>query len=153
MNINEDGGWPHGWHGLDGDRCIKCDTPTITWRQLSWYLYECWTRISCRNLIYKFFFYWFKPWLHQASVSALTLILTSMLTSTHEMGSDTDSQKSTLAWTLDVNRLSLIFMYEALWEVAGHNFLLICILPTLFLMHQNCLEYFNTLPSAILTYH
>ena len=24
MNINEDGRWPHGWHNLDGDRCIKC---------------------------------------------------------------------------------------------------------------------------------
>ena len=29
MNINEDGHWPHGWHGLDGDRCIKRDTPTV----------------------------------------------------------------------------------------------------------------------------
>ena len=28
MNINEDGCRPHGWHGLDGDRCIKHDTPT-----------------------------------------------------------------------------------------------------------------------------
>ena len=28
MNINEDGRWPHGWHSLDGDRCIKRDTPT-----------------------------------------------------------------------------------------------------------------------------
>ena len=28
MNINEDGRQPHGWHGLDGDRCIKRDTPT-----------------------------------------------------------------------------------------------------------------------------
>ena len=28
MNINEDGRRPHGWHGLDGDRCIKRDTPT-----------------------------------------------------------------------------------------------------------------------------
>ena len=28
MNINEDGHWPHGWHGLDGDQCIKRDTPT-----------------------------------------------------------------------------------------------------------------------------
>ena len=31
MNINEDGHWPHGWHGLDGDRCMKRDTP-IEWR-------------------------------------------------------------------------------------------------------------------------
>ena len=29
MNINEDGHWPHGWYGLDGDRCIKRDTPTL----------------------------------------------------------------------------------------------------------------------------
>ena len=28
MNINEDSHRPHGWHGLDGDRCIKRDTPT-----------------------------------------------------------------------------------------------------------------------------
>ena len=28
MNINEDGCPPYGWHGLDGDRCIKRDTPT-----------------------------------------------------------------------------------------------------------------------------
>ena len=28
MNVNEDGHWPHGWHSLDGDRCIKCDTLT-----------------------------------------------------------------------------------------------------------------------------
>ena len=28
MNINEDGHQPHGWHGLDGDQCIKRDTPT-----------------------------------------------------------------------------------------------------------------------------
>ena len=30
MNINEDSCRPHGWHGLDGDRCIKRDTPTKT---------------------------------------------------------------------------------------------------------------------------
>ena len=30
MNINEDGRRPHGWHGLDGDRCIERDTPTVT---------------------------------------------------------------------------------------------------------------------------
>ena len=29
MNINEDGRRPHGWHGLDGDWCIKRDTPTV----------------------------------------------------------------------------------------------------------------------------
>ena len=29
MNINEDGHQPHGWHSLDGDRCIKRDTPTL----------------------------------------------------------------------------------------------------------------------------
>ena len=28
MNINEDGCRPHGWHGFDGDRCIKRDTLT-----------------------------------------------------------------------------------------------------------------------------
>ena len=28
MNINEDGHQPHGWHGFDGDQCIKCDSPT-----------------------------------------------------------------------------------------------------------------------------
>ena len=28
MNINEDSHWPHGCHSLDGDRCIKHDTPT-----------------------------------------------------------------------------------------------------------------------------
>ena len=30
MNINEERRWPHGWHGLDGDRCINRDTPTNT---------------------------------------------------------------------------------------------------------------------------
>ena len=29
MNINEDSHWPHGWHSLDGDWCIKRDTPTL----------------------------------------------------------------------------------------------------------------------------
>ena len=29
MNINEDGRQPHGWHGLEGDRWIKRDTPTL----------------------------------------------------------------------------------------------------------------------------
>ena len=28
MYINEDGHWPHGWHGLESDRWIKRDTPT-----------------------------------------------------------------------------------------------------------------------------
>ena len=28
MNINEDSRQPHGWHSLEGDRCIKHDTPT-----------------------------------------------------------------------------------------------------------------------------
>ena len=28
MNINEDGRRPHGWHGLEGNRWIKRDTPT-----------------------------------------------------------------------------------------------------------------------------
>ena len=28
MNINEDGCWPYGRLSLDGDQCIKCDTPT-----------------------------------------------------------------------------------------------------------------------------
>ena len=31
MNINEDGCWPYGWHSLDGDWCIKRDTPTKRW--------------------------------------------------------------------------------------------------------------------------
>ena len=30
MNINEDGHQPHGWHGLEGNQWIKCDTPTET---------------------------------------------------------------------------------------------------------------------------
>ena len=30
MNINEDGHQPHGWHSLEGNRWIKCDTPTVT---------------------------------------------------------------------------------------------------------------------------
>ena len=30
MNINEDGHRPHGWHGLEGDRWIKRETPTDT---------------------------------------------------------------------------------------------------------------------------
>ena len=29
VNTDEDGRWPHGWHGLDGDRCIKRDTLTV----------------------------------------------------------------------------------------------------------------------------
>ena len=29
MNINEDGRWPHEWHGLEGYLWIKRDTPTI----------------------------------------------------------------------------------------------------------------------------
>ena len=29
MNINEDGRRPHGWHGLEGNRWIKRDTPTV----------------------------------------------------------------------------------------------------------------------------
>ena len=29
MNINEDGRRPHGWHGLEGDRWIKRDSPTV----------------------------------------------------------------------------------------------------------------------------
>ena len=35
MNINEDCCQPHGWHGLDGDRCIKHDTPTFPRSRLS----------------------------------------------------------------------------------------------------------------------
>ena len=30
MNINEDGCQPYGRFGLDGDWCIKCDTPTVS---------------------------------------------------------------------------------------------------------------------------
>ena len=30
MNINEDSRRPHGWHGLEGNRWIKRDTPTTT---------------------------------------------------------------------------------------------------------------------------
>ena len=33
MNINEDGRQPYGWHGLEGDRWIKRDTPTKTMSQ------------------------------------------------------------------------------------------------------------------------
>ena len=36
MNINEDGCRPHGWHGLDGDQCIKRDTPTIGMYYIKW---------------------------------------------------------------------------------------------------------------------
>ena len=34
MNINEDSRRPHGWQGLEGDRCIKRDTPTDKRRQV-----------------------------------------------------------------------------------------------------------------------
>ena len=38
MNINEDGHWPHGWHGFEGDRWIKCDTPTFQVQYLDFYI-------------------------------------------------------------------------------------------------------------------